>query len=345
MKLSNKFCTQPWDFFECGSGYVKACCWTPRYAYRAGKPGPGRLWNLPPLAEIRRSIMDGSFKYCDKKTCIQLSRGSLISRRAPAARRIIAGGLAELPGPPGHIHFSNDMSCNLSCPQCRAGKFRLAPGGKEYAANKKIFEDMIKATIGTSGELVYSFCGAGEPFASGIYREFLLGADLRKKPNIKIALHTNGLLLTPRCFAALRRIHQNLLYIAVSIDAATEKTYGLVRPGGNWRLLMKNLAHLAARKRAGAIHAMLRLDFVVQKANYREMAAAAKLARGLGCGIFFQPIREVYKSPYFAGQQLWKKKHPLHADFLKELGRPELSCPGVELASSLLSPQAGKAVR
>ena len=38
-----------------------------------------------------------------------------------------------------------------------------------------------------------------------------------------------------------KKIHNNIEILVISIDAATEKTYNIVRRGGNWKLLLKNL--------------------------------------------------------------------------------------------------------
>jgi len=120
----------------------------------------------------------------------------------------------------------------------------------------------------------------------------------------------------------MSKIHRNLSEITVSLDAATEKTYKLIKKGGNWRRLMANLAYLSEQKRKGVISTYLQLNFLVQKNNYKEMALAKELAHGLGYHIVFQPIREVNQSDYFSDQLIWKKDHPLYADFRKEISRP-----------------------
>jgi len=343
--LKDKFCMQPWASFECDSGYVKACCWTPDCGFGVLNPAELRApWNLPPLLEVRKSILDGSFKYCDKKMCLFMNRNQLRNRTDPVVKRIIGENTAEISGHPERINFSLDPSCNISCPQCREKIIKITPCGADkrlYDFNKKIFDSIIAATIGTKKYLEYTFCGTGEPFASALFRDFLFGADLRKKPNIVIGLHTNGLLLTPACFARMEKIRRNLKYIAISIDAATERTYGMVRRGGDWKRLMANLRHLAEQKRKGAIHAAIRLDFIVQKNNYREMADAVRLARSLDCRILFQPIRPTYKGVYFKDQLIWEKGHPLRPDLLRTLKDPVFAGDDVELSSAVL-PSADK---
>ena len=93
---------------------------------------------------------------------------------------------------------------------------------------------------------------------------------------------------------------------------------------------MENLAYLSEQKRQRVISASLQLSFLVQKSNYREMSAATGLADRLGYNIVFQPIRKVYEADYFSDQLIWKKDHPLHADFLKEISRPVFKGMGLE---------------
>ena len=104
---------------------------------------------------------------------------------------------------------------------------------------------------------------------------------------MQIALQTNGVLLTPRIWQRMKGVHRNISSIIISFDAATEETYGVTRRGGHWTTLLANSARMGELRTSGEVK-KLRFDFVVQKANFREMKAFVQLTQSLGadCAYF-----------------------------------------------------------
>ncbi|HRE05570.1 MAG TPA: hypothetical protein PKX00_08175, partial [Opitutaceae bacterium] len=85
-------------------------------------------------------------------------------------------------------------------------------------------------------------------------------------------------LLTEKTWLNLRKIHGAVGSVLVWFDAATEATYSVTRRGGDWRQLLENMAFLSGLRRAGEIGELI-LYFVVQKANFREMADFVRLGK------------------------------------------------------------------
>ena len=98
---------------------------------------------------------------------------------------------------------------------------------------------------------------------------------------MQIALQTNGVLLTPRNWQRMKGVHDNISSIIISFDASTEETYDVTRRGGHWSTLLENSTRMGELRAKGEVK-KLRFDFVVQKANFREMNAFVRLAQSLG---------------------------------------------------------------
>lgn len=133
----------------------------------------------------------------------------------------------------------------------------------------------------------------------------------------------------------MKKIHNNIKTIIVSFDAATEPTYLQTRRGGNWGLLLENTARLRRLRQTGELR-FLRLDFVVQKANYREMAAFTRLAKKLNAdGVLFSMVLDWASWPpaTFREQCIWREDHPQFNQFLEVLRDPVFDDPFVDLGN------------
>ena len=116
--------------------------------------------------------------------------------------------------------------------------------------------------------------GQGEVFYSPYYRR-LLETDLKRK-NIHIL--SNGILFNETNWNWLKNKYETI-DVQISVDAATAETYQKLR-GGNFDVLLKNLHMLAVLHRQGRIR-NFKLNFVVQRDNFREMVEFVKLGRSL----------------------------------------------------------------
>ena len=123
--LTGKFCDRPFRFFEVGIDERAWCCcrsFLPTSIGDMHTRTVGEIWNSPAIQAIRRSILDGSFEYCNHALCPRIQEGSLPDADSvddPTLRRYIDGGGVTLDSPPVQYNFSFDPSCNISCPSCR----------------------------------------------------------------------------------------------------------------------------------------------------------------------------------------------------------------------------------
>ncbi len=143
-------------------------------------------------------------------------------------------------------------------------------------------------------------------------------------PNLKIGLHTNAVLLDEKAWSHCRLDNRTEM-IQVSIDAATEETYSVVRRRGDFRRLLRNLEFVAAKKRPFPV-TRFELVFVVQTQNFREMKEFVLLGKRLGVdSIEFMLIdhwQRGMSDAEYQRQKIWGYDHPLHSEFLEALRDP-----------------------
>ena len=274
-----KFCNEPWRMIEVhANGKVFPCC--PRYS--DFKPignvfsnSADDVWNSPEAIKYRQGILDGSFTMCDKVKCPRLSSGALPDRsdiKDPYLRFVIDHNVLTPERFPAHVKLAHDISCNLSCPSCRS-EVIVAKRDMQLALDRMLDEKIMPFL---SNCTVLDLAGDGDPFASKHYRD-ILTRTAAERPNMAINLHTNGVLCDKRSWDELR-LDGRVQTVLISIDAAREATYSVVRRNGDFRRLQVNLEMLAQKKAEKKID---RLDFafVVQQANYKEMSEFVALAR------------------------------------------------------------------
>jgi sulfatase maturation enzyme AslB (radical SAM superfamily) len=341
--LEGRFCQVPFQEVTLEeSGACFTCCssWLPTPMGNVRSVSLSEMWNGPVMRKIRESIYDGSFRYCRHDRCPKIQNGSLTTLREAEAHprygTAVTARATTLEHLPQVVIMVNDRSCNLYCPSCRTERINFREGSNfEEMANiqKRFLATWLESP--NDEDFTLSITGSGDPFASRVYRELLYGLDGSLYPNMKIALQTNGVLLTPRNWERMKGIHGNISSILISLDAATPETYAVTRRGGHWKTLIENCRRLGELRTAGEIR-LLRYDFVAQKANFREMPAFVKLARELGGDrAYFSRLVDwgTWPRAEFLKQCVWNDAHALRADFMEVLRDPALRDPFVDLGN------------
>ena len=341
--LAGKFCPAPFmqvDLEESGTCYTCCSSWLPTPMGNVSSIPLETLWNGPTMQKIRASIYDGSYRYCRHDRCPRIQNGDLPTLKeaeenshfgaAVKARETILENL------PVTINMVNDRSCNLFCPSCRPQRIQITEG-KSFDKMQSIQENFLHTWTGqpNQADFTLSITGSGDPFASRLYRELLTTLDGADFPNMKIALQTNGVLLTPRTWQRMNKVHDNISSVLISLDAATAETYVNTRRGGHWQTLMDNCRRLGDLRRNGQIK-WLRYDFVVQKANFREMPAFIELARELGGDrAYLSRLVDwgTWPRDVFLDQCVWERGHEEEMDFLSMMASDALGNPFVDLGN------------
>ena len=220
-------CLEPFRWFEVNSlGEAFLCCpsWLPKSIGNLKEKSVEELWNGKVAKEIRKSIFDGSFKYCNKKTCPRLFKKeySIIELNDAPKEIKSAKKTGKLSYGPKYLNLCYDCSCNLACPSCR-NHFYIAKG-KEMEDSIYLKEKLEKGTCKSVEYIKVS--GTGDPFGSPLYRQMLQKFDPKDYPNLKeIVLHTNAQLWNEKMWKSMKMIHPFVKLAFISIDASKEKTY------------------------------------------------------------------------------------------------------------------------
>jgi len=341
--LAGRFCPNPFkqvDLEESGVAYTCCSSWLPTPMGNLKHRDLAELWNGETMQRIRASVFDGSFRYCRHDRCPVIASDALPtleeSARDPLFAQIIQERKTEVDHLPVFLNLVNDRSCNLVCPSCRTQRINHnddAKSGEIEAIQERLLEPYLSEP--NERHFILSITGSGDPFASRVYRDLLHSLDGRDFPNMEIALQTNGVLLTPRNWERMKRVHGNISSIIISFDAASEATYNVTRRGGHWPTLLENARRMGELRAAGEVK-KLRFDFVVQKANFREMPAFVELARSLGADrAYFSRLLDwgTWPKDRFMDQCVWEPAHPLHGAFLKVMGDPSLRDPFVDMGN------------
>jgi len=264
-----------------------------------------RNWTSPQAQDIRKSVLDGSYKYCNHKICPRLNML-----------------------PPEEILFGFDRSCNLKCPSCRVN---LIPNDDLKSPEHKAKLHLLKSIEDNfgSGLKRIMITGSGDPFYSKIYRDYLINFDINKYPTLEqLQIITNGNLLDEKLWKQMKAT-PHIKVIEISVDASTKDTYeNKTRLNGNWDKLINNLTFLATQ---GHIIEEFVCSMVVSKHNYKEMYMFYELITNIfknsnfkwGLTISYRQIVDwgTYSPEDLKELQVFNEDHILFKEFLKELKR------------------------
>lgn len=331
-----RFCPMPFKHFRLATNGDLSLCAPGRLKIpvvgNVIKDGIAGAWNSEKAVELRKSILDGSYRYCSAEFCPALAKRSLPSRssiRNPKYRNIIDNNRTIIEEGPEELNLHYDVTCNLKCPTCRPKIIGLRGEDLERVLSMK--DSLLEGTIIDNVRNI-TLCGYGDPFASRVHLEFLRSIDNRRFPYLKIDLLTNGLLLTEDMWNTFPGAHSLINEVAISIDAATAETYQINR-GGDFAKLLQNLDFISGLRKERKI-SRFRINFVVQKNNYKEMEAFVQIGYQFGCDIvMFQKLSNSSNSGMrdFADRAVHESSHPEHGDLLDTLAKGIFRDPIVDL--------------
>ena len=274
------------------------------------------IWNSEEAVLVRKSIYDQSFCYCNKEICCM----PVVDVSEDYYKPILDNGFKDK-NPPKWLRLAYDKSCILKCVTCRDQVFMM----KEDETSR--FIDMQKKLF-PSGFLKnieqLHLATAGDFFCSKAIQDFTSRISEQEYPNLKIWLLTHGLGFTRNN----NQVYEHLLYamdwIYLSVDAATKETYKKIRRNSSFDLLLKNISVLM--KLRSRYNFKIRLNFVVQSMNYREIPGFVRLAKKIGVdSVYFQKLVNYGISHKYKKLAVHEPWHPEHREFINVLREPEAS--------------------
>lgn len=237
------------------------------------------IWNSEKAKEIRRSVLDGSFKYCNEEMCWRISEGKLFRKsdiEDAKYRKIIDEGITEIEGGPEFLNIGYNPICNLHCRMCRHGAF----GIDEDVKNRSI-KNLKEYNFRNLKRLIIP--GNGELFANKDYLDILLHIDEYHFPVLEaIWIYSNGVLFNEDNWNKISFLAERYkIKIFISTDSVCRETFMRIRRGGDYDQFLKNLKMLSRKRREGRFD-KLYLPFCVQRMNFREMEDFVAFAKDIG---------------------------------------------------------------
>jgi MoaA/NifB/PqqE/SkfB family radical SAM enzyme len=331
----NQWCIDPFvKFTALERGAVNLCCtnWMNEPVGSFVEDDFDHLWNSDVALDIRRSIHDGSFQYCNKMACPYLKE-----QRLPAASEVTAPYDMEVVEKqavgmpvvyPRKVVLSEDPICNLTCPSCRTEQ-------KKADEDQLVrFEEVVFPKLMETYTAELRICGNGDPFASQHYMRLMKSLDPKVNKLRRLSILTNGVLFSPRVWETLSNLQGYRVVMNVSIDAATPETYAKVRRGGDWDRLQEALAFMQQLREQGEFR-KFHFNYVVQEDNFREMPEFVRMAKKYSVDkVFFAPFQKTgvhIEDAEYNRQAVYLKGHPDHQEYREILARDIMQDPIVSV--------------
>ncbi len=279
------------DVYTCCSSYLKSGL----FIGNANNDTIEEMWNSDIVKKLRYSVSKGDFEYCRKNLCHIFMQPEawpdVMIPRDQWEHDYRDWRECSVDRLPSIVLFCNDLSCNLHCGSCR--NHTIVNSSEQNAEISDFLERFIRPALKNLTSL--GALGSGEFFASKPMMDFFKTLSRAEYPNLRIEIQTNGTLFTPENWGKLENLKGMVDTISVSIDAAEKATYEKLRRGGSWKVLSDNMEYIASLKASGELR-HLRITFVVQSENFRQMKSFVALAKKWNAdSIWFQRIRNRFE--------------------------------------------------
>jgi MoaA/NifB/PqqE/SkfB family radical SAM enzyme len=331
--LKDFVCNMPFRRFDIvETGEVNVCCghWLPKSIGNIDTDDLSATLNSKSAQAIRRSMTDGTYKYCNHLECVSLSQNKLARREDLSDPEILAA-MATGDFTVGHVDqmlFAYDQSCNLACPSCRHERIIEKPSQNEAKARN--VEVKLAPLLPKLKHLEINV--AGELFVSKPSRRILGMITPETCPDLHINLISNGMLFTEAEWNKFPGIHGKVDGVRISIDAARKETFEKLRRFGVHEVLLENLAFLQRLRREELIGG-LNLSFTYQLDNFREMEEFVRFAQTYEADkVIFEPLQNVgaFTDEEYRERAVHRHDHPLFAEFLAMIRRPAFQIAGIQ---------------
>ncbi len=279
----------------------------------------GKGWNSRAHQKMRASILDGSFRYCNRQSCPHIIRMDLYKKSAityARTKNIIAQKKVVIPDA-RHVVLGYDRYCNLKCPSCRADFVHYS---KEQIEALKNFADTEVIPLLEKTEML-ALSRSGEALLSPHSLYILGNLSPAGNPKLTIYLTTNGSHDMRAKWKHLGAVAGLIKRISVSIDGAGKEVFEQLRYPAKWDAITNTMEFFAEKLTSGELEAVT-VNFVMQKANFRQLRDILHLCiqwrvsnLRLSRIIDFDNL---YSSG-FRDKAVHLPQHPLHEDFLDEI--------------------------
>ena len=224
------------------------------------------------------SVQNGTYSFCKKDMC------PFFIGRFPSGFEKLDRKYEIMDKTPKTVAIGFDATCNLMCETCRNG-IRVSNGVEREISEK--CANVVKEILLDSCQF-FIMAGDGEVFVSPVYRDIYCSEKLNQTNAIRIL--SNGTLFNEKNWQEFSKNKTGKIMLTISVDAATKETYEGIRRGGDFDILKRNMEFASRLRREGKL-VYFRMNFVVQRRNYKEMIPFVNWGLELGCDeVFFTKI-------------------------------------------------------
>jgi sulfatase maturation enzyme AslB (radical SAM superfamily) len=270
--LIGKYCLSPFISISIDlSGNVFLCgCigWHPTSIGNLFQSSIDTMLSSKLAIDIRQSITDGSYKFCNELRC-SIIRNNLLNDLDTVPPTVAW----QIQDPnrymlPSEITIAGDTTCNLSCPSCRTQVLKISD---KFKQQQEELGEILKNNLfskPTDQTITIQLSTTGELFASPMLLKFVSSISVADFPNIFLNIQSNGL-LCKQTWHKLNEMQDHVKKITITVDAAESHTYEKLRRGGEWPKLLESLAWLSQKKKQNGMAFHTRM--VVQRDNIDQL--------------------------------------------------------------------------
>lgn len=196
--------------------------------------------------------------------------------------------------------------CNLKCPLCPTGT-NCQDRKKKFMtfADYKIIFDKIKDYA-----FVVNLYNWGEPFLN---KDVFKIIKYTKENSVGVLLSTNLNHMADEMIDKI--INLKLDKMVLSIDGASQETYGEYRRGGNFNKVIENLRKIVKRKKElNSNYPRIVWQYLINKKNEQDIKKAKMIAKELGIKINFLYMR----TSQLIRKKGWKLNKKLNEEWISE---------------------------
>lgn len=294
-----KYCSKPFEEFEIDvDGNCYCCCRWWNNSYCLGnifQHSIDEIWNGAAAQELRRSILEGDYKYCKIKECIPCYSDNI--------------KYEKITNYPAEISLCYDYSCTAKCVFC-------SDTVKMMSENECCrWDDIIDTKLIPlfSNARIVRLSAAGEVFVSN-HSKNLIKKIAKYYPNIKFSIISNGIYASEENIKKLG-IEDQLMTIKFSIPSLKNSTYKKMVRNGNLKLVKKNLQYFSSLKKQRKLWEF-RLNFIISSENYKEILDYSKYAQELDAQVDFLLLDKKDESTTFLkNYEKYNIANPNHPEY------------------------------
>jgi MoaA/NifB/PqqE/SkfB family radical SAM enzyme len=199
---------------------------------------------------------------------------------------------------------------------------------------------IVELLLDEGHKVQLSITGSGDPFASPLYWGYLKELASKELPSrLSIILQTNGVMMTEKYWLEIQPLWKHIVCLNISVDAATEETYKIVRKNGNFTRLKLNLEYLDKMIQDNHLPNLRdwQSNFIVQRDNFRELKEFVKwqLSYRSLTKIWTNLISQWHhmSDEEYNAMAIWKDENPMRDELIEILKDPIFNNPRIKLGN------------